>query len=164
MPPRRISIGAIAGCALMLHLSPAANAQPATATILDQVALIEQPGCLLINVQFALPVRYAWHFPYSFGEELRIRIDPIAANPADRAALSQREATVPRMTRGATLLGVELMEITYEGDIAGGPYLTLLFRNAVAFKVAQGKDFRSLVIASPGPESSESCTPERPAD
>jgi len=56
------------------------------------------------------------------------------------------------------------MEVAYEGDVADGPYLTLLFRNPVAFKVAEGRDFRSIIIASPGPEASESCKPDLNVD
>ena len=164
MPQRRAIIGIITSCAFVLHLSSAAKAQPATATVLDGVNVIEKPGCLLIEVQFALPMQYEWHFPYRSGEELRIRIKPIVLDQGAPSTLTQREATVPRLTRGAALLGVDLMEVAYEGDVADGPYLTLLFRNPVAFKVAQGKDFRSIIIASPGPEASESCKPDLPAD
>lgn len=164
MPKRRTAAGVIPICAFLLHISSAANAQPATSTILDAVTEIEKPGCLLIKVEFTLPVQYEWHFPYSVGEELQIRIKPIVADPGAPSTLTKREAVVPRLTRGAALLGVDLMEVAYEGDVVGGPYLTLLFRNPVAFKVAQGKDFRSIIIASPGPEASESCKPDLPAD
>lgn len=164
MLQRRIAVGIILICASLLHISSGVNAQPATSTVLDTVTSIEKPGCLLIKVEFTLPFQYEWHFPFSSGEELRIRIKPIAADPGAPSILTQREATVPRLKRGAALLGVDLMEVAYEGDIAGGPYLTLLFRNPVAFKVAQGKDFRSIIVASPGPEASESCKPDLPAD
>ena len=53
----------------------------------------------------------------------------------------------------------KLIEVIYEGDIIGGPYLTLLFRSPVDFMVQQGADFRSLIVAVPGPEADESCLP-----
>lgn len=160
----RIILCALTGPAFLPLPSNAVNAQPATATILDEVAVIERPGCLLLDVKFTLPVRYEWHFPASFGKELRIRIAPIVTNPADQSALAIRESTVPRMTRGAELLGVDVEQVDYEGDIAGGPFVTLFFKEAVAYKVAQGKDYRSIVIASPGPEASKNCKPELPAN
>ena len=71
-------------------------------------------------------------------------------------ALFKREAVVPPRNDYAGLV-----EVVFEGDIATGPYLTLLFAYRVHFEVKQGSDFRSLAIAVQGPEPSESCTPGR---
>jgi len=57
-------------------------------------------------------------------------------------ALSMRESLRP--DRGGRL---PLYEVVYEGDMEGGPFLTLEFHRTVRFAVRQGSDFRSVLIA-----------------
>ena len=42
---------------------------------------------------------------------------------------------------------LSLEEVVYEGDIEGGPYLTLFFSRRVSFEVQQGTDSRSVVVS-----------------
>jgi hypothetical protein len=41
---------------------------------------------------------------------------------------------------------VPLSEVVFEGNVTGGPFLTLTFESSIAFEVNEGADFRSLVI------------------
>ncbi len=80
---------------------------------------------------------------------------PIEVPAVDRNALIRRESLrAPDSERAA------IEQIAYEGDAVAGPAVTLFFRHAVAFKVAQGADFRSLFIAISGPTPSDACAPE----
>ncbi len=130
--------GLITGLLLMAANS---SAEPARNRILDQVHVTEQAHCAVIEVGFTLPIRYVRHFPYDEGNELRIKLDPISVSALDRPALAMRESLRP--ARGGDL---PLYEVVYEGDMEGGPFLTLEFRRAVAFTVRQGPAFRSVVI------------------
>ena len=38
------------------------------------------------------------------------------------------------------------MEVLYEGDIDGGPYLTLFFSRLVTYEVVPGTDYRHLTV------------------
>lgn len=132
----------------------AASAQPGRDRVLGNVEIDEDSSCAVVRVGFNFPVRYVTHVPHGTGKELRIQLRPIAFNPADQSALSRREAASPPGNTFAALT-----EVVYEGDINGGPYLTLLFRRKVAFSVGQGDDYRSLIIAVVGPEPSGPCRP-----
>ncbi|MBE9529300.1 MAG: hypothetical protein IME99_08695 [Proteobacteria bacterium] len=104
-----------------------------------EVALLGE--CSIITVTFNFPVQYKRHFPYASGEDLRVQLDAIVTGAEEAEALYTREAVLlPPGDIG------ELLDVSYEGNIDGGPYLTLFFRRAVKFSVAQGKDFRSLVV------------------
>jgi len=149
---------AVVAAALLLKAT-GAPAQPPRDRILEAVHITQEPGCVQINVGLSYPFRYRSHFPYSSGEELRIKIQPISVSRVDSSALYGREGTTPKLPKGAEQLGVEILEIVYEGDIPGGPYLTIFFRHPVSFQVAQGGDSRSVVIASSGPEALPSCQP-----
>jgi len=154
---RRLGITAafVIGIAL-----PAAqpHSQPITDRVLAGVNALEVAGCVAVRVNFNFPIRYVSHFPAGFGHELRIKLRPIVVRSRDQPALFQRESVrAPTNNRAA------IAEIRFEGDDPSGPVLTFLFRHPVAFKVGQGADFRSLVIAIPGKEPSESCLPVFPS-
>jgi hypothetical protein len=44
------------------------------------------------------------------------------------------------------------MEVLYEGDIDGGPYLTLFFSGPVTYKVVPGTDYRHLTVVVESPQ------------
>jgi hypothetical protein len=130
------------------------RAQPVRDRILSKVVASEDAGCTTVTVFLNFPVRYVRHFPYSSGDELRIRLDPIAISPGDREFLFRRESMrAPKNERAA------ISRLEFDGSGPEGPLLVFLFRRDVAFKVAQGSDYRSIVVAIAGPEPSESCTP-----
>lgn len=118
----------------------------ATRLIIDDVEVVgaaDGPeGCSLVRVRFNFPVRYKRHFPYSAGEDLRIRLESIVSSTEEEAALLTRETVVPTDGDSASLT-----EVTFEGNIDGGPYLSLIFSRPVMFDVKQGADFRSIDIA-----------------
>ncbi len=137
----------------LILLSVGLHAQPSRDKILSGVEVDEDTGCAIIKVEFNFPVRYVKHFPYESGEELRIQLEHIVISPLDEEGLSRRESFSPPNDFA------KLIEVVYEGDIIGGPFLTLLFRYPVDYKVQQGSDFRSLIVAVPGPEAGEPCLP-----
>jgi len=141
--------------ALLLGTAVPSGAQPIRDRILSDVRVVEQAECAIVRVVLKFPVRYVSHFPLAFGDELRIMVRPIAVSAADRNALIKREsARAPVSERAA------IEQIVYEGDTVAGPTVTLFFRHAVAFKVGQGADFRSLIIAISGTTPSDACRPE----
>lgn len=131
------------------------TAQPVRDRVLADVKIVEKTECAVIHIGLNFPVRYLKHFPLASGDELRIRLVPIAISPDDREALFKRESVRP----GPSDLA-QLSEVVFEGDVAGGPYLTLLFRHPVQYRVSQGSDFRSILVAVSLPESSAPCEPE----
>lgn len=123
----------------VLLLSP--NLLYAQRSVIDVANIEEQGGCAIIMVQFNFPVRYRSHFPKDTGEELRIQFEPIFIGPSDRESQYEREE-VWFSPDGI----VPLSEVIFEGNIGGGPYLTLTFDRSIFFEVEAGADFRSLVV------------------
>ena len=117
------------------------HAQPVPDRILDTLDLQGHGQNVIVSINLAIPVRYMSHFPAESGKELRIRLQPVSISPGDRDALYERETLVPGYQ--AQLF---LNEVIYEGDMEGGPYLTLLFDRSVYFTVEQGRDSRSIIV------------------
>jgi len=121
--------------------------------IFDEVWLVERQECKFIEVRFNIPMRYIKHFPFEGGDDLRIQLEPLAISPAEKEALFRREypGSIPAEV-GA------IADVVFEGDIDGGPFLSLYFHEPRSFKVGQGQDFRSLVISIAAPADSP-CDP-----
>lgn len=122
--------------------------------IVDEVRIYESTDCSTVRVSFNFPVRYVKHFPPSEGDELRVQLEPIRTTPAERETLFGRETVFPPEN---DMVG--LTEILYEGDVEGGPFLTLYFSRPVKYSVEPGADFRSVVVTVTGPEASGPCVP-----
>ena len=120
---------------------PATVAQPVRDRILDDITVQQEEKTDAVQIGLTITARYISHFPYQSGDELRIRIRPFDVRTDDRDALFMRESLVPFNDDPPYL-----KEVVYEGDIEGGPYLTLFFSQAVNYKVEQGRDSRSIVV------------------
>jgi hypothetical protein len=149
------SLRAVALLAVCLTAAPT-GAQPTREKILQDLHIEGEGPCAIIHVGFSFPVRYQRHFPLDSGKEMRVQLKPIAVSTQDRKALPTREAISPHKFDDR----VPLNEVIYEGDVSDGPYLTFFFTREVSFKVGQGRDFRSIRVALPGPDSTGNCSPE----
>ena len=124
-----------------LFATLAAHAQPVRDRLLGNVDINTTPDQIEIKVDFTFPVRYVRHYPLDVGSETRIVLEPIAINPEDRDALFKRESMSPPAGNPA-----HATEILYEGNVANGPYLTVLFDRPVRYQVRQGADYRSILV------------------
>jgi hypothetical protein len=118
-----------------------AGSEPVRKKLLDQLDVQDGEEVTTIRISLTSPVRYIRHFPYGSGEELRIKITLFDVSRDNREAFFSRETLVPFDDDD-----LPLDEVVYEGDIEGGPYLTLFFSSRVDFEVQQGTDSRSIVV------------------
>ena len=115
--------------------------QPVRDHLLDVIDVEHSRDGTVIRIEMTIPVRYIRHYPYESGNELRIKMLPFDVRTSDRDALHKRESLVPFNNDPP-----ELREVVYEGDVDGGPFLTLLFDHEVHYEVEQGRDSRSIVV------------------
>jgi len=113
--------------------------QPLRREILKDIYVEKRDDFVRVEMEFNFPIRYVNHFPQDKGDELRIRLEPLLFEDT-RILLSRESIKIPYEIEEI------VSEITYEGDIQGGPYLTVRFNEEVRYSVFQGSDFRSLVI------------------
>ena len=135
-----LAIG-LAVWATTLVLGTSIRAQPTGGKIMTDVSLMEAGSCNTVRVSFDVRIRYVNHFPHGQGNEVRIRLKPLAVGSIDLQTLLVREGFSP--LDDAT----PLANVIYEGDIDSGPYLSLQFDHNVHFTVAQGTDFRSINVS-----------------
>jgi len=116
-------------------------AAPTRGRIIANVAVTEKIDRTEIGVAFTFPVQYMRHFPEDYGDTIEIQLKAVVVSDIDANLLRRRESV--RLPDAGS---VPLLDITYEGDLPGGPYLTIRFHAPVAFAVKQGTDFRSLTV------------------
>lgn len=142
MQKRHKFVWVTVGAALSLLLASwSYTAPPVRDRVLDEVSLVQSEEELYVEVLFSFPLRYRSHFPEDRARELRIRLQPVRVPASDLDAVPQRESVVPQYADV-----VSLEEVIYEGDIEGGPYLTVRFTRPVRYQVIPGSDYRSMRI------------------
>lgn len=134
----------------VLFTAGPADAQPARGRILEDLRVVDR--CLRIG--FSFPLQYYSHYPARGGDEIRIRLKPLSISPVDRDALARSESGRPPYSDS-----LPISEILYEGDLDGGPYLTIRFEREIAFEVRQGRSFRSVFVVAITEQGSESRCP-----
>ena len=153
------TVAAILVAFAVVVIAQLAGSEPVRKKILDELDVHEGDRVITLRISLTSPVRYVWHFPNEAGEELRIKITLFDVSSDNRDALPGRETLVP--SGGES---VPLNEGVYEGDIEGGPYLTLFFTRRVDFRVEQGTDSRSIVVHISKPDTEQSAEPPREPD
>lgn len=134
-----------------------AYAEPVVDRALSGAQMMNRKGCSVLKVNFNFRIQYSSHFPQAQGDELRISVRAIDRQQAASLALLKREAI--RAPEGKL---AAIKAIDFERDPAGAPYLRIQFERPMAYQVAQGQDFESLIIAISGPTASPACKPEYP--
>jgi tetratricopeptide (TPR) repeat protein len=128
-------------------------AEPAAEPILSAVSISEHNACSEIKIDFNARVQYLSHFPIATGDELRIVLKPIGHGLDVRNAVVNQESLRAPANERASVHAIEL-----ETDTQGAA-LKVYFKHAVAYKIAPGSDFKSIVIAVPGSQPSATCEP-----
>jgi len=116
------------------------------------------PSCTVVKIEFNFRIRYVSHFPLAMGEELRINVRAIDPTQAAALAVLRREALRPPASAAAAIRAIE-----FELDQPAGPVLRVQFLHPVAYQVAPGADFESMIIAISGRTPQAACKPMFPS-
>jgi tetratricopeptide (TPR) repeat protein len=153
--PLLVAVAVIVACQLPTPLS----AEPVLDRALSGLRLLQtSPSCTLVKIEFNFRIRYVSHFPLEIGEELRINVRAIDPTQAAALAILRREAL-----RAPNNPSAAIRAIDFEIDQPAGPVLRVQFLHPVAYQVAPGSDFESLVIAIAGKTPQAACQPRFPA-
>lgn len=131
---------------------PVARAEPVLDRALSDVALVSRKSCSIISIGFNFRIRYVSHFPANRGRELRIRLQPLDRGVALAQIFAKREALRAPIDERAAIRAIE-----FEVRQAEGPILSIQFKRPRSYKVAQGSDFQSIIIAISGRKPSKNC-------
>ena len=120
------------------------RAQPVGGGIVDSVDVSRENDSVRVDVTFVCPVRYVTHAPTDRGNEVRIKVDPVPRCQGNIEAAGEDQTIHPE-----TAAHTPLTDVTYEGSVPGGPFLTLRFNRVVDFRVAPTPDYRGITVTVP---------------
>lgn len=124
-------------------------------SVLQGIQITEKETVIELQIDFAQPLQYLRHFPPNAGEILQIQlqapVEQLRDEKADAAAGSNNVSASATAKRESMLPPandvVPLVNVTYEGDVPGGPFLTLRFRFAVEYTLSSGPGGKSVVVS-----------------
>lgn len=112
--------------------------------VIEDVSAFTEGDAIIVQVNFSVPVRYQDHFPAGFGELLQLKFRLITLNKIEKNEVVASDALRPELVKA-----ISLANISYEGNVPGGPFLTFLFTRPVKYKVRQNTSLHSLVVEFP---------------
>ena len=125
--------------------------------ILQGIQITDNSDSFVIEIELGQSLHYMRHFPFASGSSLQIQLQPPLSSARQGEAF--QHPTAPRLADLTATTpaprerldpprnqALPLTDIIYEGDAAGGPYLTLRFKNNVEFSVVEGVHGRSMII------------------
>ncbi len=133
--------------------------------VLQGIQVLEKEDRIDLQIDFSIPLQYMRHFPPTSGDILQIQLRADVEAPApppekadgDTTPPDQKaEQPLPEASRAAakreSLLPpatdlVPLVNVNYEGEVPGGPFLTLRFKYGVEYTVAAGPGARSVIVS-----------------
>ncbi len=130
-----------------------AHAEPVLDRILSGARVTEKGACALLKIDFNIRIRYISHFPGDKGNQLSIKIAAIDAAQARNELISRREAIPAPRSAIANIRSIE-----FDANSGTEPALIIAFKTPMAFSVAAGKDFQSVIIAI-APPGKKPCAP-----
>ncbi len=109
--------------------------------VIEAVDIFTEDENVVIQVDFSIPVRYVNHFPANTGEILQIKFRLVSLAQLDRKEIISSESLRPELVKQ-----ISLVNITFEGGVPDGPYITFLFDKPIKYEVREDAQLKSLFV------------------
>ncbi len=110
--------------------------------VLEDVRFGIQGDYAMLQVDFGVPVKYVRHFPASYGPMVQIKVKFYNVTGTYREEVEGKEVIKPRLPDAR----IPLEDVIFEGNVPGGPYVTLRFSKPVKYIVQDGIGFHSILV------------------
>jgi len=115
-----------------------------TDQVIEDVVMFTDNDKAIVQVHFTGPIRYEDHFPSGNSNFLQVKLRMVSlSQPKIRQVVSQEKLKTDVVQR------TSLANISYEGDVPGGPLLTFLFTRPVDFAVKTSDSLDSIIVEIP---------------
>jgi hypothetical protein len=112
--------------------------------VIDEVTAFSENNAVVVQVNFAVPVRYENHFPERNGEFLQVKMRLVSLGKTQ-----WKESLGLSKVRPELAKQIGLVNVAYEGDVEGGPLVTFLFNRPVEFELRQDTGMNAFMVAFP---------------
>jgi len=112
--------------------------------VIEDVTAFSENDAIVVQVNFAVPVRYENHFPERSGEFLQVKLRLVSLGKTQ-----WKESLGLSKVRPELAKQVGLVDVGFEGDVEGGPLVTFLFTRAAEFELRQDTGMNTLMVVFP---------------
>lgn len=109
--------------------------------VIETVDIFKEDENIVVQIDFSIPVRYVNHFPKNTGEILQIKFRLVSLAQADRKEIISSKSLRPELVKQ-----ISLVNITFEGGVPDGPYVTFLFDKPMKYEVREDAQLKSLFV------------------
>lgn len=110
-------------------------------TLIAEVALTKDRETSNLQVNFANPVRHIGHFPDNEGDILQIKLRAISFHE-----FNENYSLMNTFLQTHEAKDHHIADIRYEGNVPGGPFLTVKFTRPVTYHVSEGDGLKAMLI------------------
>jgi hypothetical protein len=110
-------------------------------TLVADVVIIKDKDASNLQVEFASPVRHLGHFPEKQGDLLQIKLRAISFHD-----FNESYSLINTFIQSHEAKDSLITDIRYEGNVPGGPFLTIKFTQPVSYQVNEGDGLKAMLI------------------
>jgi hypothetical protein len=110
-------------------------------TLVADVVLTKDKEAKNLQVDFASPVRHIGHFPEKQGDLLQIKLRAISFHE-----FNESYSLINTFLQSHEAKENQIADIRYEGNVPGGPFLTIKFSQPVSYQVNEGEGLKAMLI------------------
>ena len=108
--------------------------------ILEEVSFTDKGKEVEIKAKISLPFDYVKHFPSKRGKIIQIQLK------VDQQATDKKKTKRRETIRPPTSAPLQIRDVIFEGNVRGGPYLVIRFKDVVKFRVEEVKNSQAITI------------------
>ena len=112
--------------------------------ILDDVIVEEEGGMYVLQVKTNLPLRYENHYPQGPSEFVQIKVRAVSLFGVDQNEYIGAESILPGFIEQ-----VPVMDVAYEGNVPGGPFLSLRFKEPLRYEIKEAPELNGVLLFIP---------------
>ncbi len=113
--------------------------------VLEDVVVFDEGSQVVLQVKFAVGVRYESHFPTSGRTDfLQIKLREVSFGGTKKNEYIGGESILPGFAEK-----VPVSDIAYEPNVPGGPFLSLRFKEPVTVQVNEDSSLRAINVSMP---------------
>lgn len=112
--------------------------------VLDDVVVFDEGTQVVLQVKFAVGVRYESHFPTGRTDFLQIKLREVSFGGTKKNEYIGGESILPGFAEK-----VPVLDIAYEPNVPGGPFLSVRFKEPVSVQVSEDSSLRAINVSMP---------------
>jgi len=112
--------------------------------LLDDVLVTQEGNLVVLQVKTNLPIKYENHYPKGPSDFIQVKVRSVSLTDVGRNEYMGNDSILPGFIEQ-----IPIMDVAFEGDVPGGPYISLRFKEPVNYKIKETSDLYGIKFLIP---------------